>query len=154
MKFTAAAVLSAAAGVSATYGYVAPGNTTAAPTGTGSVVYTTEVVTALTTYCPEATQITHGDKTYTITSATTLTITDCPCTVVKPVIPTSSVVCHNCYNNNTSPTSHGAPAPAPAPSKGPAGSSAPTVPTAGAGKAAALTGAGLAGIVGLAAFLL
>ena len=28
-----------------------------------------------------------GNKTYTVTEATTLTITDCPCTLTKPVIP-------------------------------------------------------------------
>ncbi|KAM0345425.1 hypothetical protein ACHAPU_006588 [Fusarium lateritium] len=48
------------------------------------VVYTTEVVTALTTYCPEPTTLTHGNSTYTVTEPTTLTITDCPCTVTKP----------------------------------------------------------------------
>ncbi|EFY94806.1 hypothetical protein MAA_09739 [Metarhizium robertsii ARSEF 23] len=58
-------------------------------TATGHIVYTTEVVTALTTYCPAPTTLTHGDKTYTITSATTLTITDCPCTISKPVQPTA-----------------------------------------------------------------
>ncbi|QGI81730.1 unnamed protein product [Fusarium fujikuroi] len=61
-----------------------------------NVTYTTEVVTAYTTYCPGPTEIVHGDKTYTITEATTLTITDCPCTVTKPVITTSAVVCHDC----------------------------------------------------------
>lgn len=30
-------------------------------------VYVTEVVTAYTTYCPVATQITHGGQTYTVT---------------------------------------------------------------------------------------
>ena len=33
-------------------------------------VYTTEVVTAYTTYCPEATKITHGGVTYTVTAIT------------------------------------------------------------------------------------
>jgi hypothetical protein len=51
MKFSAAAVLAAAAGAHAW----------------SNVTYTTEVVTALTTYCPEATQITHGGSTYTVT---------------------------------------------------------------------------------------
>ncbi|KAG5986228.1 hypothetical protein E4U43_005612 [Claviceps pusilla] len=54
-------------------------------TATADVVYTTEVVTAFTTYCPAATMIHIGNKTYTVTSATTLTITDCPCTIHKPV---------------------------------------------------------------------
>lgn len=79
MKFSAAAVIVAVAGVSAH----------------SNVSYTTEVVTAYTTYCPAPTEITHGGKTYTITEATTLTITDCPCTITKPVITTSAVVCHD-----------------------------------------------------------
>ncbi|KAL8947770.1 MAG: hypothetical protein Q9222_005991 [Ikaeria aurantiellina] len=59
-------------------------------------VYTTEVVTAFTTFCPVSTQITHGGETYTVTSATTLTITNCPCTVTKPVISTPVVYCSTC----------------------------------------------------------
>lgn len=59
---------------------------------TTGVAYTTEVVTAYTTYCPAPTEIVHGDKTYTVTEATTLTITDCPCTLTKPVVvPTKPV---------------------------------------------------------------
>jgi hypothetical protein len=86
MQFSVIAVLAAATAVSAgSYGYPAPGN----------VTYTTEVVTAYTTYCPEPTTLTHGDKTYTITEATTLTITDCPCTISKPVLTTSYVECHD-----------------------------------------------------------
>jgi hypothetical protein len=59
----------------------------AAPVSSEAPVYTTKVVTAYTTYCPEATQITHGGVTYTATEATTLTITNCPggCTVTYPV---------------------------------------------------------------------
>lgn len=54
------------------------------PSGTD---YVTEVVTAYTTYCPSPTTFAHGNKTYTVTSATTLTITDCPggCKITKPV---------------------------------------------------------------------
>lgn len=33
----------------------------------GNVTYTTEVVTAYTTYCPKPTQVIHGAKTYTVT---------------------------------------------------------------------------------------
>lgn len=58
-----------------------------------TVVYTTEVVTQLTTYCPAATTLTHGTKTYTVTAPTTLTITDCPCTVTKPVYTSLYVSC-------------------------------------------------------------
>ncbi|KAF5019040.1 hypothetical protein F66182_8961 [Fusarium sp. NRRL 66182] len=147
-----------------------------------NVTYTTEVVTAYTTYCPAPTEITHGGKTYTVTEATTLTITDCPCTVTKPVIVTSAVVCHDCPappphhggNNSTivpvvptgkppkpghggddekpgypgKPHTPGAPGATPT-----AGVPQEPVPTAGAGKVAALSGAGLAAVVGLAAFL-
>jgi hypothetical protein len=47
-----------------------------------SAVMTTQVVTALTTFCPSATVLSVNNKNYTITSATTLTITDCPCTII------------------------------------------------------------------------
>ena len=54
--------------------------------GTAPVIdYVTETVTAMTTYCPYATQLTHNGQTYTVTEATHLTITDCPCTVTRPV---------------------------------------------------------------------
>jgi hypothetical protein len=75
MRFSTVAVL--ATGVSA--------GVAQWPSQNGTVAYTTEVVTALTTYCPAATQLTHNGKTYTVTSATTLTITNCPCTITKPV---------------------------------------------------------------------
>lgn len=52
MKFSAATVLAAAASVQA-YAY-------------SNVTYTTEVVTAVTTYCPGPTQITYGGETYTV----------------------------------------------------------------------------------------
>ena len=39
----------------------------AAAWGNDTLVYTTEIVTAYTTYCPAATQITHGTQTYTVT---------------------------------------------------------------------------------------
>lgn len=134
MKFTVAAVAALAAGVSAV----------------SNVTYTTEVVTELTTYCPEPTEITHGGKTYTITEATTLTITDCPCTVTKPVITTPVVVCHTCGYNTTVPVT---PVPVPSPTGGYTTAPPPAVPTAGAAKAAGLSGAGLAAVLGLAALL-
>ncbi|ROW13346.1 hypothetical protein VPNG_05461 [Cytospora leucostoma] len=173
MKFTAAAVLAIAAGASAFE----------------NVTYTTEVVTAVTTFCPAATEITHAGTTYTITEATTLTITDCPCTITKPVTTVASVACVTCaapsssapvYTNGTGsyPTTGVAPSlpagtggvPVGGGSTGGAGGSTPTtstgssasssssstppVVTAGAGKAAVVSGAGLAGFLGLAAFLL
>lgn len=46
---------------------------------------------AYTTYCPEATTLSFNTKTYTVTAATTLTVTDCynGCEVVKP-LPTTT----------------------------------------------------------------
>lgn len=137
MKFSAVAILAAAAGAHAW----------------SNVTYTTEIVTAVTTYCPEPTEITYGGTTYTITEATTLTISDCPCTVTKPVTTISSVICHDCakptYANSTSvpPTKPTGTGSLPSTTKS-------ALPTAGAGKAAALSGAGLAGVLGLFAFML
>ncbi|RYO92349.1 hypothetical protein DL766_010341 [Monosporascus sp. MC13-8B] len=89
---TFAAALALAAGVSASY-----------PVG-GNVTYATEVVTSYETYCPGPTTLTYGQTTYTVSSATTLTITNCPggCTVTKPVYTTSSVVCKTCGEHPTS----------------------------------------------------
>jgi len=170
MKF-AIAIAALAAGVSASYpGYSAAPN----------VTYTTQVVTSYETYCPGPTQITYGTNTYTVTEATTLTITDCPCTVSVPVYTTSSVACSTCsssvssaapvYPTSVFPTS-AAPAyptanttavyPSSTPEVPATGGVYPTstpstspIPTAGAGKVAALSGAAFAGLVGLVAFAL
>jgi hypothetical protein len=132
--------------------------------------YVTEVVTAYTTYCPEPTKITHGHKTYTVTKATTLTISDCPCTVTKPA-PTSAVYTTPVVVKPSAPAPHvpsvAPPAP-PAPYKNettpvapapPAGTGAPTTSappkfTGAANKAFAASGAGLAAVFGVAAYIL
>ena len=49
----------------------------------GTVVTTTRVVAEYTTYCPEPTTFEFNNKKYTVTEATTLTIVDCPCTIVE-----------------------------------------------------------------------
>lgn len=85
----------------------------------------TEVVTAYTTYCPEPTEITQNGKVYTVTEATTLTITDCPCTITHA--PSST---------------------APAPS------SAPDVESSFTNGAANMGVAGLAAAAGAAVYLL
>ena len=72
MRYTAAAVAALAAGASATYS-----NATVP-------VYTTQVVTSLTTYCPASTTLTFNNVTYTVKSATTLTL-NCPCTITTPI---------------------------------------------------------------------
>jgi len=143
MRFSAvaAAALSLAAGVSAGYG------------GYSNASYVTEVVTAYTTYCPEPTVITHNNVTYTVTAATTLTITDCPCTITKPVVSVATYTsCSHCKTH------------APPPPKNVttstyqvASTAYPTAAatfTGAANKAFAASGAGLAGLVGLAAYIL
>jgi len=84
--------------------------------GNATIEYTTKVLTAYTTYCPEATSIVHNDQTYVITEvcitakhafrahantrdfqATTLTITNCPCTVTAPVVTSPVVYCSTWY---------------------------------------------------------
>lgn len=99
------------------------------------------VVTDFTTYCPESTTFLVNNKTYEITSATTLTITNCPCTI-KPV--------------PTAPASSKAPAPASKTTlatSAPASSKAPALSTA-TGAAAKAGVAGLAAVAGAVAYLL
>ncbi|KAI9836877.1 MAG: hypothetical protein M1819_001042 [Sarea resinae] len=131
----------------------------------GTEVYTTEVVTAFTTYCPEATSLVHNNKTYTVTEATTLTITNCPCTVTKPLTSGTpapiastapaaspsliSTIPPYINGTGTVPTSSGA-----ASGTGSATASTKPVFTGAANQAFAASGAGLAGLLGLAAFVL
>lgn len=165
MRFSTAVAASAAfvAGANAWGNYTGP-------------VYTTEVVTAYTTYCPEATEITHGGVTYTVTEATTLTITNCPCTITKPV---SSAVVTSCtstpvaapytsvapvYSSVAAPPAYSAPyvnASTPAytpPATSATGTGAYTAPiatfTGAANKAFAASGAGLAAVFGFVAYIL
>jgi len=114
-----------------------------------STTWVTDVVTAFTTVCPLATVLTYNEKTYTVSESTTLTITDCPCTISKPVIVTSSVSAQTTlYPNTTSVTASAA-------LNGPTfTSTTSTLPTAGADRAVAFSGAALAGLVGLAALAL
>ncbi|KAG7905783.1 hypothetical protein KL907_002930 [Ogataea polymorpha] len=100
-----------------------------------------EVVTALTTYCPEPTSIVTNGRTYTVTGATTLTITDCPCTK-EEVITTTTIT--------TSPVSSAASSAA---ASSAAASSAPVISTA-ENAGAKVGAAGLAAVAGAAAFLL
>ncbi|GME89049.1 unnamed protein product [Ambrosiozyma monospora] len=83
MQFSSVLLLASAALASSAYS-----------NGTDSTItYETtieQVVTAYTTYCPAATEITTNGKTITVTGATTLTITDCPCTI-KSTFLTSGV---------------------------------------------------------------
>merc|ERR1711977_400675 len=63
--------------------YVAPPPPSTNATYTPVWVTTTEIVKTYTTYCPAPTTVVQGNHTYTVTEATTLTITDCPCTATN-----------------------------------------------------------------------
>jgi len=71
MRYAAFIVAVAASTVSA-YAY-----------GNGTEYTTTEVVTSYTTFCAGPTEYVEAGHTYTVTEPTTLTITDCPCTLTK-----------------------------------------------------------------------
>jgi len=147
MKYSVAAVLAVAA--------------TASAWSNDTVVYTTEVVDVYTTVCPASATITFNGHTYTntLTESSTITITNCPCTISKPVYTTSSVAAPT-----VAPVYPNATTPAPGPTSAPGGSvgttsaqgpPAPsTIPASGANKAFAMSGASLAGLLGLAAYLL
>ena len=49
----------------------------------GTYVHVTKVVNVYTTFCPEPTTFEFNHKQYKVDKPTTLTITDCPCTVVE-----------------------------------------------------------------------
>lgn len=73
--------------------------------GNGSTSYLTSYTTFTTdfytTYCPTPTKVTIGTKTYTVTSSQTLTITDCPCTITKPVVPVTTPSGKPTYSANS-----------------------------------------------------
>ncbi|KAE8442809.1 hypothetical protein EG329_002842 [Mollisiaceae sp. DMI_Dod_QoI] len=138
---------------------------TASAWGNGTVVYTTEVHTAYTTVCPASTELTFNGITYTATASTTLTITNCPCTIVKPVTTSSVVYCNTCAPASSAPvyanTTVAATTPASTPvsvgttsAKVSATATPSTITTSGANQAFVLSGASLAGVLGLAAYFL
>ncbi|KAK4498058.1 hypothetical protein PRZ48_010714 [Zasmidium cellare] len=109
MRFAVAASGLVAVASASLQGYGAPaGYGPAANSTSAAPAYVTEVLTSYTTYCPGPTSITHNGVTYTVTEATTLTITNCPCTVTKPAY--SSVVssCSTC-STPAAPTTPAAP---------------------------------------------
>ncbi|KAL1899687.1 hypothetical protein Cpir12675_001268 [Ceratocystis pirilliformis] len=161
MKFSTAIVATFAALVSAQTGVY-----------NKNVTYVTEVIPEYVTYCPGPTILNFANKKVTVTAATTLTLKDC--VVVKPVIVTAHVDCDDCktkgYVPEAIPTGSyipsvpevpavpGVPQPtggyaAPSGSYMPTGSYVPTstqAVTAGASKAMAVSGAGLAGVLAIA----
>jgi len=135
-----------------------------AATSNDTVSYATEVTSAYVTYCSESTQISYNGQTYTVTAPGTVTLTSGPYTVTKPVYTTSSVSCSTpavsspAYANSTAPIY-----PVTTPSY-PGGTGSPSAPIGtptpsgiisnGGNKAIAVSGAGLTGLLAIAAFLL
>merc|ERR1711964_306110 len=72
--------------------YVAPPPPSTNATYTPVWVTTTEIVKTYTTYCPAPTTVVQGNHTYIVTEATTLTITDCPCTATNTYPGTTSTI--------------------------------------------------------------
>lgn len=73
---TAHATTTSSASSSTTADAVSHNSTTAQ-----STIWTTAVVSHLTTFCPEATTLTFNQATYTVNASAWVTVTDCPCTV-------------------------------------------------------------------------
>jgi hypothetical protein len=133
-----------------------------------TISYTTEIHTAYTTVCPASTQLTFNGVTYTVSESTTLTISNCPCTIVKPITTSSVVYCSTCapssapvYANTTTPAV--ATTAAATPTKGSVGTTSAkasasatpsTITASGANKAMAFSGFSLAGLLALAAYVL
>ncbi|KAJ5234549.1 uncharacterized protein N7469_003717 [Penicillium citrinum] len=140
----------------------------------------TETVTDYTTYCPEATSIVHGGSTYSVPSAGTVTLSNGPYTVTRPLVTQTVTQCNKCTSSavptapavsSSAPASSvpvysstplvpsgadatGAPAPS-SPSGAGASTPAPSQPAFNAGTMnAAGAGAGLAAVFGAAALLL
>jgi len=111
--------------------------------------WVTTTVSVLTTVCPFATTLTHNGVTYTATASETITITNCPCTIsfkptVTPVVPASTPA----YVNTTvvaTTTPVGTVTPV---------ATAKATFTGAANKAVAGSAAGLAGLLGVAAYFL
>ncbi|KAK9369884.1 hypothetical protein V1509DRAFT_617823 [Lipomyces kononenkoae] len=110
---------------------------------------TTEVVTAYTTYCPYPTTFVEQNKTYTVTEATTLTITNCPCTRTS-VFTTSTVTVCPCSKT----MSTGMPSASATFNKTSTSTHPPISTFTGAASKAQLAGGAVAGAVALAAYLL
>ncbi|KAJ9485582.1 hypothetical protein VN97_g7777 [Penicillium thymicola] len=135
----------------------------------------TETLTEYTTYCPEATSIVHGGKTYSIATPGHITMTHGPYTVTRPIETSTVTECKSCSTTavastpvaSTPATSTPVPSVATStplvPGVGPTGvpsspssAATPSQPAfnAGAINAATGAGAGLAAVFGAVALLL
>ncbi|OQD90592.1 hypothetical protein PENANT_c001G11827 [Penicillium antarcticum] len=146
----------------------------AAAVGAVASGITTEVVTAYTTYCPEATSVVHNSQTYSISTPGHITMTNGPFTVTRPLVTSTVTQCKSCSSSTPLVGSSSVPVipsvatstplvpnagatGTPGSSAGSsAGSPSPSQPAfnAGAINAATGAGAGLAAVFGAVALLL
>ncbi|KAL2827304.1 hypothetical protein BJY01DRAFT_255728 [Aspergillus pseudoustus] len=132
--------------------------------GADSEEYTTVVVTEYTTYCPKATTLTAGTETVPVETPGTVTLSNGPYTITRPLITTTITRCKACSSTAVPtpsvpviPTSIPVIPSAPtevAPTSAPS-TTTPAAPafTGGASRAAAGAGA-MAGLFGVVAALL
>ncbi|KAF7719457.1 Uncharacterized protein PECH_005260 [Penicillium ucsense] len=168
MRFTVAtAVAAMASGAVAALTHAPAPVSSAAPSSSvavpaGGVV--TETLTEYTTWCPEATAITHGGHTYSITTPGYITMTG-TFTVTRPVVTQTVTQCHKCTSAAPVPTT-----PVVVPTSAAAVTSIPLVPSGAAATGAATpsspaafnagstnvagAGVGLAAVFGAVALLL
>jgi len=108
--------------------------------------WVTTTVDVLTTVCPYATSVTFNGITYTATASETITITNCPCTIsFKPTVTPAVPVSTPAHVNTTVFTPVG--------TGSPVTTSKPAF-TGAANRAVAGSAAGLAGLLGAAAYFL
>ncbi|KAJ5942870.1 hypothetical protein N7516_003038 [Penicillium verrucosum] len=88
----------------------------------------TETLTEYTTYCPEATSIVHGGKTYSIATPGHITMTHGPYTVTRPIETSTVTECKSCSTTAVASTPV---ASTPATSTPVASSSVPLIPVPG-----------------------
>jgi len=150
MRFSIAAIVALAAGA-----FAHSHSSAASPTE----AYTTEVVTSYTTFCPVATTLTFSGTTYVVSTPTTLTLTGSSYTVTRPLLSSTITICNACASG-TAPTAVSSTIPTVSPvytGSTIAVTSTTTGPaplfTGGANRMAG-AGATLAGLAGVAAFLL
>jgi len=129
----------------------------AAANTTASAVWVTDVVDTYVTVCPASTQLTFNGVTYTATKSQTLTITNCPCTVSKlssvtpaAVISTKAPV----YVNSTVVPAASTPVTKTTAVGTTSAKTGAATFTGAANRAVAGSAAGLAGLLGLAAYIL
>jgi len=133
--------------------------------GKGNVNWVTTTVDTFTTVCPEATSLTYNGVTYTATESETITITNCPCTISSAVTVVPTTVSTSCstaasvavYTNGTTKATTVATTVGTTSTKATSTATASTsaiLSASNGNKMMAFSGASLAGLLGVAAYIL